>query len=127
MPGLDIITINQEIFKKISEMDLIMKNIDNLSEEKANAIGNYEKAVSIALIRLSNGEQLSLDGKTIKDPKAAAIDKIARGVCSKEKIAAELAEALYKNAIVKIETLRAEMNGFQSIGRYSQEVDKWTR
>jgi len=49
------------------------------------------------------------------------MEKIAKGICYQEKLNMELAEAQYKNAIVGMSAIQAELNGFQSIYRHLEQ------
>jgi hypothetical protein len=114
----DVITIAKMIFDKIKEIETERGYIGKLAQEKAKNIANYEKKLAITIISLKNGIEIELGGQKIKSPPVTIIEKIAKGICFEEKIAADLAEAKYKAHITKMECLMAEMNGLQSINRY---------
>ena len=50
------------------------------------------------------------------------VEKLAKGECYQYLLNKELAEAMYRNAIVGLSTLSTEINGYQSINRYQTEV-----
>lgn len=102
---------NRQIEKAVAELYARAK-------AKADAIGAYRKKRATVLIQLRNGVEFDLGGEKIKDPPATLCNDIARGICYQEKINEELATAQYKNLIVGIEALEAELNGIQSINRH---------
>ena len=113
-----IIQISEEIQKKIKEIEDVRKTIRKRGEEKATAISEYEKAIAICLIGLKNGEEFELDGKVIKKPPASIMEKLAKGICWKEKLEMDKAEALYKSAIANMDAICAQLNAYQSLNRY---------
>jgi len=118
---MDIQTVAAEIREKIDRLRDGRKDLARRADNKANAIGEYEKHLAIVLIGLRNGKEYVLDGVAIKDPPVTIAERIARGICYQEKINAEKAEAEYRNAIAGMSALEAELNGLQSINRYLAE------
>lgn len=98
------------------------KELQHRADRKAETIGDYERELAKTIMKLRNGIEMELDGQRIKDPPATLIEKIARGICFRAKIDMELADAEYKNAIEGMRAIQAELNGFQSIGRYFDET-----
>lgn len=88
------------------------------AEAKAKTIGEYDKKLAIVLIKLKNGESLSLEGNTIEKPPATLAEKIAKGICWEERMNMELATAMYKGNISKLESVQAELNGLQSKNKW---------
>ena len=118
---MDIISINKQITENVL---LLRKTRDMLrlrAEDKANANGEYEKAVAITMINLKNGKVALLDGKEISYPSATGLEKIAKGVCYKESIAKDIAESNYKNAVYALQSTQAIINALQSMLRYTDE------
>ena len=104
---MDIKSIADEIEKKIRELESGRKIIGQRAEKKAEAIANYDKALAIKIITLKNeGTPLSI------------VDKIARGECWQEKLEMEKAEGMYRAAVSGMDSLAAELNGWQSIYRH---------
>ena len=73
------------------------------------------------LIQLKNGKEFEFEGEKIKSPPASIMEKIAKGICFQEKLNMELAEAQYKNAIVGMSAIQAELNGYQSIYKHLEQ------
>lgn len=120
---LDIISVSNAIHDKIKELETERSYIGKLAREKAQSIAEYEKKMAITIIALKNGMEIEIDGNKIKSPPVTIVEKIAKGACYVEKIAADLAEAKYKAHIVKMDCLIAEMNGYQSIYRHLEHTD----
>ena len=115
---MEVVEIADEIRKKIIQIAAAVEHIDELAISKATALANYDRQWAVVSIKLKNGIPFTLDKETIQNPPATLIDKLARGICHKEKLEAEKAEALYKSLIIKVDALQAMLNGFQSINRH---------
>jgi len=108
---MDIKNIADEIEKKIRELELGRKIIGERAEKKAIAIAGYDKALAIKIITLKNeGTPLSI------------VDKIARGECWQEKLEMEKAEGMYRAATSNIQSICAELSGWQSIFRFLDKI-----
>ncbi len=117
---MDIIQISDEIMHRIKLLQEGRKLIASRSEEKATAISNYDKKLSITIVKIRNGEDVGL---TLKDPlPVTLIDKVAKGLCSDEKLSMERADGFYRAAVSGMSSLEAELNGLQSIFRYLKDV-----
>jgi hypothetical protein len=114
----NIIRIVDEMDERIRLLGLARKELAPRARAKANCLANYDRAIARTLIQLKNGVPFIINDQEIKDPPASYAEKIARGICAKEKIESEYAEAEYKNAIVGIECIQAELNGLQSQFRH---------
>ena len=115
---MELMQTSKKIEEKIKTLELGRDILKEYAKNKAETISNYEKQMAIVLIRLKNGSEFDLEGEKIKNPPASIMEKIAKGVCFKEKLDMELAEAQYKNAIVGMGAIEAELNGYQSINRF---------
>lgn len=118
MNDLDIITMQGKINASISELREAWKTLKVRADDKAKTSGEYEKAIAITIIKLKNGVEFDFEGQKILSPPVTIIEKIARGICFREKIAMEQAEALYKNANVVCENIRTEINAYQSLLKF---------
>ena len=119
---MELSKISNEIEKRIRLLEVGRKALQDRAQRKADTIGEYEKELSKTIMRLRNGDELECDGQWIKDPPVTIIEKIARGICFREKINMELADAEYRNAIEGMKSIQAELNGFQSIYRHQDET-----
>jgi hypothetical protein len=115
---MGILNIANEIENKIKLLENMRVEIRNRAEKKAETLANYDKVISVTIIKLKNGEAFEFEGHTVKDPVNTIIDKIARGICWKEKQEMELSEALYKALITNIDCVSVQINALQSINRY---------
>lgn len=119
---MELIQVSKAIQEKILELSRGRNELKNRAKKKAENIANYERCLAIMMLKLKNGEEIEFDGEKIKNPQTTIIEKLARGICWREKLAMEQAEAEYKNAIVGMKAIEAELNGFQSINRYLDKV-----
>jgi hypothetical protein len=114
----DIISITEQIQKKIREIDEIRKEIKQRGEDKARTESEYDKSVSITLIKLKNGYSFQLDGMTIQNPATTIMEKLAKGICFQEKRNMEIADAMYKSVVSNLEAVKAQLNALQSLNRH---------
>ena len=114
----ELLQISKEIKTKIELLESMRKVVKDRGDKKAIAISEYEKIIAITIIELKNGIEKELDGRVIKNPPITIIDKIAKGICYKEKHEMEKYAAMYKSAIINIQTVSIELNALQSIFRH---------
>jgi len=119
---MEILEVAEQIRKKIYEIEEIRKVIKDRGEEKARAQAVYDKELAKVLIGLKNGEEFKLDDKIVKNPPATITEKIAKGLCWREKLAMEEAEMLYKSAISNMDAVCSQLNAWQSINRYLERA-----
>ena len=118
----DILSVSRKIQEKIKTLELGRSLLKERAEEKAYAVGEYEKQIAKTLIGLKNGKEYTLEGERIQNPPASTTEKIARGICFQEKINSELAETSYRNAVIGMQAIEAEINSWQSIFRYLEHT-----
>ena len=116
--------LNNSIMKKINQLEEGRMLIGKRAEDKAKYIAEYEKSLTITMMRLKYGELFTIDNFKIggDNLQANLIEKMAKGICWKEKMDAERAEGLYRAAVTGMSSLEAELNGLQSIMRYVKEI-----
>jgi hypothetical protein len=115
---MEIIEIQQRIHEKINQLEKGRPEIIKRARKRAETISEYEKELSLAIVKLKNGMITELHGLKIDNLPATLIEKVAKGVVYKEKLNMELADAEYKAAITGMQSLEAELNGYQSMNRY---------
>ena len=114
----EILSTTDRIDYKIGQLEKARGMIRDAAERKAEAIGNYRKAVAKTIMQLRCGQKFELDGVTIEETSASNVAKVAEGICYKEKIEEDLADSLYKNVIKGMDALKAELNGLQTKLKY---------
>ena len=117
----DVITITESIEDKIRKLEIGRNQLAKRAIIKAETRGHYEKQLAITMLKLRNGginEWEDLDCENLPN---TLIEKVARGIVFQEKIDAERAEAEYKNAIVGMDSIKSELNGYQTISRNISE------
>ncbi len=115
---MDINSTKKLIETLITDVDRIKKVIRDRGQQKAETASEYDKAMALTLIGLKNGLDFTLDGAVIKTPPASTSDKIARGICFKEKLDMDVAESEYKSAIVNLHATESQLSAAQSIFRH---------
>jgi len=116
------IEVAEQIQKKIELLEKARKRIKPLAERKAKSIAEYRKGLAIVTMRLKNGDVIELGDQLISNPPATIIGTIAHGYCWELKLEADEAEAMYKGLITTIGCIKAELNAWQSINRYLDNV-----
>lgn len=118
---MQVVSVAEEIEKRIKLLTRTKEELRERTEAKANAIAEYEKRLAIVIIGLKNGKEFEIDGEKIQNPPATIIEKVAKGVCWREKLEMDKAETSYKSLITAIECIKAELNGYQSIYKHLDE------
>ena len=118
----DIIQVNNEIEAKIKLLEKMRVEIKGRAEEKAAALSEYDKQLAITIIRLKNNNIDEWEGEKLVNIQATVLEKIARGICWEAKLKMEKADAMYKSLISNIDSVQAELNGWQSINRHISQV-----
>ncbi len=108
---MDCLTVPKRINLKIEELEKLKESLDLLAVIKAEVLANYERRLSIRMLELKQ-QNISI----------TLIEKVARGDLWELKLAMDLSESKYKNALKIIDITEAQLNGYQSINRYLAEV-----
>ncbi len=119
---MEVIEISREIEKRIGLLATARKELAKRAKEKAAAIADYDRALAITLIKLREGVELAFEGHKLKNIPVTVMEKIAKGMCFQERLAMEEAAASYGVAVSGMNSLQAELNGFQSIYRHLSET-----
>src|SRR4030043_1410856 len=110
----DIIRIFDQIEAKSKELGKYAERIRPLILGVVNTQAEFEKKYAKTLIQLKNGVEFELDGVKIKDPPAASVKEIAKGICFKEKVNMDKAELLFRGLMKTIDILTTQMDGLRS-------------
>lgn len=117
---MELIKVQQSIEERIDLVSKTRSVLRKLAKEKADTIAEYEKQMAITILKLKNGVITKFEGENIQGLPATVLEKVAKGICYQERLNADLAEANYKSAVVALQALQAELNGFQSIYKHSE-------
>ena len=117
MNRLEPLYVAEQIMKAIEALGKEGQRLENdkLIEAKANAMGEYDKALGVAVAALK------LEGESI-----SIIDKVEKGRCADLLIKKIVAEEVLKSHYSKLERLEAMLNGLQSANRYLSVIDTRT-
>lgn len=114
--------VAEKIQKKIELLETMRIEIKDRAINKANAISEYDKVLAVTIIKLKNKVEMELDGQKIIDPPASYLEKIARGICYKEKLEMEKGDALFKSLNSNMNSVMAELTGYECINKYLDKV-----
>jgi len=107
---MDILEVARRIDEKIKLLETGRSKLNELAENKARSISEYDKALAMSIL------------ETKETQPATLCEKVAKGVVFQKRYDMEVADALYRNATSKMESIKAELNGLQSINRHLSEV-----
>ena len=118
---MELIKITTKMEQLINDLGSLRMSLKIFAKKKAESVAEYERNVAKTIICLKNGIEYELDGHKVSKPPTTTAEKIARGICWKEKLSAEESEAMYKSLVINIETIKAQLNGYQTILKYIDE------
>lgn len=119
---MEITQVAELIEAKIKLLEIGRKELQIRAEARSQANAEYERKLAQTILMLRSGEEVTWGGEKIKDLPTTLIEKVARGICDREKLNLELKESEYRNAIIGLQTIQAELNGLQSVFRYLDET-----
>ena len=117
---MEIIAIASKMEEIISEIQFTIKKLPGLAEAKARAKSDYEKELALTGLKLEAGRILEYEGLPIGKLTANDRERLAKGICAEYRYECEKADAFYKAAVVKMSGLESMLNGYQSVGKYSE-------
>ncbi len=115
---MDGMQIANEILQKNEDLDKIRATIKDRVNAKAKAMSGYDKKIAIVLIMLKNGEEMAIDGHITKNPPTTVCEKIAKGLCWREKLEMEQAIGACASATSNLDVLKSQLIGLQSIYKH---------
>lgn len=108
---MEVLQIAERIEKCIDAISLEGKNSGKLIEAKANTMAEYDKAVGVTIASL----------KAAGKP-TTIVEKLAKGNVSDTLYKKILAEETLKAHYCRMENLRAQLNGLQSMNRHVSQM-----
>jgi hypothetical protein len=120
---MEVLTVSRKIKEKIKLLEVGRSKLEDAAIEKSKAIAEYDKKLAITMLQIRLGKQVEFEGEKVKDIPATMIEKVAKGICWKERLEVEKAESLYKTITSKQQSIEAELNGYQSIYRYLDKTN----
>lgn len=115
---MEVIEIAKQISSRITLLSKGRVLIKDRAKAKAESISHYEKVLAITILKLKNEAIPEFEGNVIGKLPVTLVEKIAKGICWREKMDSELATDEYKAVIVKMDSLKAELNGYQSMNKH---------
>ena len=116
----DVLTNKERIEEKIFELEQERGKLEQAAQERALAISHYDRAIALVLLRMKNGLIQKFEGEEVGNVSVTNQEKIAKGICWRERLRLEEAESMYKSLVSNIDSIKAELNGLQSINRHLQ-------
>jgi len=119
---MEIIKVAEEIERRINALAIGRKELAERGKAKAEALADYDRELAKAIIKLGSDSGIEFEGQILKNMPATVRPKVAQGICWEWALKKDLAEAQYRNAIAGMSALEAELNAYQSLFRYLNEV-----
>ena len=119
---MDLISTAEEIIRKTREIEGLSRSLDGLAIERASKAAEYEKDLASTILKLKNGIEFELDGEIVRNPPVTTMDKLARGICWRQRLESDVADLSYRNAMKRLDMLSGVLNAYQSLHRYHGEV-----
>jgi hypothetical protein len=119
---MELFAVSSKIQEKINLLEAGRKELYKRSQKRAEKMANYEKVLGITILKLKNNAIKDYDGMSCENLPATILEKVAKSMVWSDKLEVELAETKYKNAVVGLNCLESEMNGYQSIQKYQTEI-----
>ena len=115
---MDLIEISKRIEDKEQLLIKWRKSLDKYGDDMAEGQANYDLKLGTTLMALRNDREFELEGEKIKNPPVSIMDKVAKGICWKEKLEMSKTENLYRNAQTKMRAIQGELNALQTIHKH---------
>ncbi len=119
---MDNMDVQRGIESKISLLEKCRQQLSTRATAKSKATAEYDKVLAVTILRMRNGEVMVHEGQKIDTPQATLIEKIAKGVCWKERLEMDTAENMYDALLTNIRCIMAELNALQSINKLNREM-----
>lgn len=115
---VDLNTIQLGIQKTIAEIMKLLNSYFDIVDERVGAIAAYKSKKAEIMVRLKLGEEFKLkNGKIFSHPIASNAEAISEMLIENELKKYELSEANYKMYFSRLDALKAQLNGLQSMKR----------
>lgn len=121
---MDIVTIQEQIEKRITWLDELLKRLTETGTALALAEAEYDRDLALAMLGIEHGSVKEIDGVPIGKVTTTTLRDKAKGVCWQARLKLAQAEAMHKGTRAKIETVSAQLNAFQSIFRHAELTAK---
>lgn len=118
---MEVVKIASKIQTCLNLLEAYRQKVHALGDRKAQAIAEYEKTLAVTILKLKNNRIAEYEGQPVDSLPASLLEKVARGICWKQKLEVETSEALYKNAVATVQALQAELSAYQTLFNHLEE------
>jgi len=122
MNTLSLMDVVEAMENTRKEIRAARSNLKNRAQQKAITQAEYHKKRACTMLGLLNGKQYDIEGEPTGKIVATTALPIAKGICWKESLERDFADSEYKNVLVGLDSLKAELNSLQSIKKHLDEV-----
>jgi len=119
---MELMAVSRKIEDKIALLEQGRESLKDKVTVLVNASANYDKQLAITLLKLENKAIPEWEGQDCSKLAKSNMKKIAEGMCWKYKLDADTADKQYRLTLTRLECIKQELNGFQSINKYSGDI-----
>lgn len=114
----DVLSVAKMINDMIGAIGDERRRLDDLAKHKARTEADYQKTVTTTMASLRAGQEYHIGEETITCTSETNLKKTAEGICTELLYDKLVAESAYKNCVVNLDCLKAQLNAKQSIYRH---------
>ena len=112
---MELMQVSHKIEDSIIILQQMRSQLTMKAQDKSQAIAEYDKELAKTIIGLRNGESFEIEAYKVDSPPVTIMEKVSKGIIWKKKLEMDMAEAQYKNLLVKIEVQKTILVAWQSI------------
>ena len=120
---MDIVKVQKEIEGRIAKLEAGMKVIEDTGSKLALAEAEYDRDLALAMLGIEHNSVKEIEGIPIGKVTTTTLRDKARGVCWQARLRLSQAENSHKVAKMKMETIAAQLNAWQSIFRHLEQTN----
>lgn len=114
----DVLSVGKMIDSMITDIGTERRRLDDLAKHKARTKANWKKTRTTTMVSLRAGMVYNIDDVEVGCKSETNLKSTAEGVVSELEYDMDVAESAYKNCIVNLDCLKAQLNAKQSIYRH---------
>ena len=119
---MELMAVSRKIEDKIALLEQGRESLKDKVTVLVNASANYDKQLAITLLKLENKAIPEWEGQDCSKLAKSNMKKIAEGMCWELKLKADVSDKDYRLTLSRMDCIKTELNGYQSINKFSQDV-----
>ena len=111
----DVIETQRKIQHMIDLINEERPKLSDMAHTKAVTAAEYDKSIAVCIMSMNAGKPMTLNGESISGPAKSIMDKLAKGICWKERMDADIADAAYRSHVIKLECCKTSISILKSL------------